>query len=127
VGLFTIIVLGESFIKVVTSALGEEHHPFGLYGAFGMVVVACLWWVYFDHANSSAVREAPLARYTWFFAHLLLAIGITAVGVTMNKTVLIEPVPAPVSRRWLVIGRVLGAAMPMGVGALGENRIRRGR
>jgi low temperature requirement protein LtrA len=150
VGLFTIIVLGESFIKVVTSALGEEHHPFGLYGAFGMVAVACLWWVYFDHANSATVRQTPPARYTWFFAHLPLAMGITAVGVALKKAVLIEPghtladekrwlllgslalcwlvlaflelvtqgLP-PVSRKWLVTGRVLGAAVLVGGGLLG--------
>jgi low temperature requirement protein LtrA len=150
VGLFTIIVLGEAFIKVVTSALGEEHHPFGLHGAFGMVVVVCLWWVYFDHANSATMREAAPARFSWFFAHLPLAIGITAVGVAIKNMVLTEPghalmvetrwlllsslalcwlvlaflelvteISLPVSRRWLVIGRVLGAVVLMGVGLLG--------
>ena len=91
VGLFTIIVLGESFIKVVTSSLGEEHQPFGLYGAFAMLLVASLWWVYFDHANSTSMREEPLARFAWFFAHLPLAIGITSVGVAMKTIVLISP------------------------------------
>ena len=105
VGLFTIIVLGESFIKIVTSALQEEHHLFGLYAVFGMVVVACLWWVYFDHANSVTVREVPPARFSWFFAHLPLAVGITAMGVAIKKTVLIEPGHAlTAEKRWLLFG-----------------------
>ncbi len=151
VGLFTIIVLGESFIKVITSALGEEIHFFGVSGAFGMVMVACLWWVYFDHANSATVRKAPSARYSWFYAHLPLAIGITAVGVALKKAVLSDLGHAltdekrwlllgslalcwlvlaflelvtqenpSVSRRGLVIGRVLGAAALMGIGLLGR-------
>jgi low temperature requirement protein LtrA len=150
VGLFTIIVLGEAFIKVVTSALGEEHQPFGLYGAAGMVVVVCLWWVYFDHANSTTVREAAPARFSWFLAHLPLAIGITAVGVGIKKLVLAGPghtlmvdnhwlllgslalcwlvlaylelvteTSLLVSRKWLVLGRVLGAGLLVAAGLLG--------
>jgi low temperature requirement protein LtrA len=150
VGLFTIIVLGEAFIKVVGSTLGEEHQPFGLNGAAGMVVVACLWWVYFDHANSTTVRESAPARFSWFLAHLPLAIGITAVGVGIKNLVLAEPGHAPVteerwlllgslalcwlvlaylglvtetslpvSRKWLVLGRVLGAGLLMAAGLLG--------
>jgi low temperature requirement protein LtrA len=149
VGLFTIIVLGESFIKVVTSALGEEHQPFGFYGVFAMLVVASIWWVYFDQANSAKVREAPTARFTWFFAHLPLTIGVTAVGIAIKKMILIEPghtltdgvrwlllgslalcwlVMAflelvtqrltPSSRRWLVIGRILGVVVLLGIAFL---------
>jgi low temperature requirement protein LtrA len=115
-----------------------------------MVVLACLWWVYFDHANSTTVREAAPARFSWFFAHLPLAIGITAVGVGIKKLVLAGPGHAlmveehwlllgslalcwlvlaylelvtetslPVSRKWLVLGRVLGAGLLVAAGLPG--------
>jgi low temperature requirement protein LtrA len=103
VGLFTIIVLGEAFSKVVGSSLDAEHHPIGLESVLSMFVVACLWWVYFNHANSTAVREAPRARFFWFFAHLPLAIGVTAMGVAIKTTVLGGVDHHPGSR-WLLLG-----------------------
>jgi hypothetical protein len=54
-------------------------------------VVACLSRVYFDHFNSTTILEASTARYSWFYAHLPLVIGITAVGVALKKAVLIDP------------------------------------
>jgi low temperature requirement protein LtrA len=51
-----------------------------------MLTVACMWWVYFNHASNTTVRESPRARFLWFFAHLPLAIGITTMGVAITIT-----------------------------------------
>ncbi|MGD8555303.1 MAG: low temperature requirement protein A, partial [Anaerolineales bacterium] len=102
VGLFTIIVLGEAFSKVVGSSLDAEHHPLGLESALSMLVVACLWWVYFNHANSTEVREAPRTRFLWFLAHLPLAIGVTAMAVAI-KTMVLGGEDHLVGSRWLLL------------------------
>jgi low temperature requirement protein LtrA len=88
VGLFTIIVLGESFIKVVIGATGNEHLPLGAAGAFGMLIVVSLWWIYFDHSAATEIASAPRARFVWFFSHLPLATGAIILGVTLKQVVL---------------------------------------
>lgn len=90
-GLFTIIVLGEAFSKVVGSSLNTEHHPLGLESVLGMLLVASLWWVYFNHSIGTTVRDTPRARFLWFISHLPLTIGITAMAVAIKMVVPISP------------------------------------
>jgi low temperature requirement protein LtrA len=86
-GLFTIIVLGEAFSKVVGSSLSREHHPLGLESILGMLLVASLWWVYFNHSIATIVRDTPRDRFLWFISHLPLAIGVTGMAVAINMLV----------------------------------------
>jgi low temperature requirement protein LtrA len=87
-GLFTIIVLGESFIKVVGGLSGPGLTLDALVASgLGFVVVAGVWWLYFDHTHGTASRTTPAARYLWIYGHLPLTIGITAIGVGLKKLV----------------------------------------
>jgi low temperature requirement protein LtrA len=91
-GLFTIIVLGEAFIKVITHASEVSlHRSNALYGALALVVAAALWWIYFDNVEGSVVRRTRFAGQVWVYTHLPLVAGITAFGVAANKVVLLEP------------------------------------
>jgi len=87
-GLLTIIVLGESFVKVISSV--AEHGFSGDYvlmGMLGLAVTFSLWWIYFDDVADSRIRDTPLAAYIWVYTHLPLTIGITGVGVAVKKVV----------------------------------------
>ncbi|GAB4453310.1 MAG: hypothetical protein Kow0031_35580 [Anaerolineae bacterium] len=85
-GIFTIIVLGESFIKTISAGAGT---PFNLTAAvfsfFGIGVVFGLWWLYFDDVEEADIKPAHFAPYVWIYAHLPLAIGLTAFGVAAKK------------------------------------------
>lgn len=112
-GLFTIIVLGEAFIKVVDSA---SEHPLlptaALYGALGLVVAVSLWWIYFDNTDGSVVRRTLVAGQVWVYTHLPLVIAITAFGVAMKKVVLLEADHGLASyERWLLCGAVAVALL----------------
>jgi low temperature requirement protein LtrA len=90
-GLLTIIVLGEAFIKVLTSA--SEHDlelSHALYGGFGLIIAASLWWMYFDNIKGSVVRRTRFAGQVWVYTHLPLVGAITAYGVAAKKVILIE-------------------------------------
>ncbi len=108
-GLFTIIVLGESFIKVVggLAERGVGLDAFAL-SALGFAIAACIWWLYFDHTHVAVVRSAPAARYVWIYGHLPLTIGITGLGVGLKKLTLL-PLGDPMSDtvRWLFGGAVV--------------------
>ena len=108
-GLFTIIVLGESFIKVVGGLAGTDVGLDALVlSGLGFAVAACLWWLYFDHTHNAVVRSTPAARYLWIYGHLPLTIGITGIGVGLKKLVLL-PLGEPASDtvRWLFGGAVV--------------------
>lgn len=99
--LFTMIVLGESFVKVITSVPGEAlgWNTF-VFGAIGLIVAGSVWWLYFDHIPEAAIK--PGKAYTWIYAHLPLVIGITALAVAINKIVVLQLTePLAAKYRWL--------------------------
>lgn len=56
-GLFTIIVLGESIVGVVTGAEQGELSVWSFaIAAFSTVIAFSLWWIYFDNHNGAAIR-----------------------------------------------------------------------
>jgi low temperature requirement protein LtrA len=81
VGLFTIIVFGESVLAVV---LGTSTVSWGLESAvtaaLGFAVAGALWWVYFDYVDSSIVGRTVLAGQIYLYAHLPLLTGLAALG-----------------------------------------------
>jgi low temperature requirement protein LtrA len=107
-GLFTIIVLGESFIKVVDGLAGRGIVPFSLtLSGLGFIITASFWWLYFDRIAGAGIRRTASAPYIWIYTHLPLTIGITALGVSTKKMALLEfGAPLPEHYRWLVCGAV---------------------
>lgn len=124
-GLFTIIVLGESFIKVVGGLAGASVGVDALVlSGLGLALAACVWWLYFDHTHVAVLRSTPTARYVWIYGHLPLTVGITALGVGLKQLTLLPLAePASDSARWLVGGAValclaaLAALDSVGAGA----------
>ena len=92
-GLFTIIVLGES---IVVTGLGVADTKWAvgsvIVAALGFAAVGCLWWLYFDRVDESAVERAYaggvrelLIGFAWAYGHLLVYVGLaaTAVGIEL--------------------------------------------
>jgi low temperature requirement protein LtrA len=85
-GIFTIIVLGESFIKTITAASGSVINVEALlFSLFGIGIVFGLWWLYYNDSEESSLKPAHWAPYVWIYAHLPLTIGLTAFGVASKK------------------------------------------
>ncbi|MFP4436132.1 MAG: low temperature requirement protein A [Chloroflexaceae bacterium] len=108
-GLLTIIVLGESFVKVIGSA---SEAPLGftalISGAFGMIAACSLWWLYFDNVAGAMVRATGRAPYVWIYSHLPLALGLTAFGVGIKKLVILHAGdPFADKYRLLICGAVI--------------------
>jgi low temperature requirement protein LtrA len=108
-GIFTIIVLGESFVKVISGLGGTQLSgsllPVGL---SILVVSASLWWLYFDDVAGSLVKPSGASAYAWIYSHLPIAIGLTAFGVGAKKVLLAEPAEHLHSEyRWLVVASLV--------------------
>lgn len=99
-GLFTIIVLGESFIKTI-DVLSGRPLPFPnaeVFGGLCFIVATSLWWTYFDDVAKARLKPGLINLQIFLSAHLPLAMGITAFGVSTKRLVLLElgdlvPVP----------------------------------
>jgi low temperature requirement protein LtrA len=80
-GLFTLIVLGESVVRVAQGAADVDWTAATLAAAgAGFLVVAGLWWLYFDRLDEAAVRSV-LRGLIWNYGHLPLLAGLVAVAV----------------------------------------------
>ncbi|CAM3377669.1 Low temperature requirement protein A [Stackebrandtia soli] len=90
-GLFTIIVLGESIGAAVLSmreAADEGGEDVDLYGiaGFGLIIVFCMWWVYFDRDAATLLRGRTSAL-GWGYGHLVIFGSAAAVGAGLQVAI----------------------------------------
>lgn len=111
-GLFTIIVLGESVAGVVRGVAEQEWGVASALSALlGMSIAFSLWWLYFDTVDGSPLQSMKAGRMdiglSWVYAHLPLSIGLTAMGVGVEHIVSTEAgVVLSDTERWLFCGSV---------------------
>lgn len=95
-GLIIIIALGESLIALGLSASGEELTGGVITAAaLGVVVIAAMWWLYFDVSAVVAEQQlaaltgqarARTARDSYTYLHLPMIMGIVLVALGLKKT-----------------------------------------
>ncbi len=96
--LFTIIVLGETFVKTLTEVSGRGISiETQVFGGLAFLMLIAIWWTYFDDVadahirSSSALSELPgRNRLIWVYTHLPLAAAVTGFGVAAKKVVGVE-------------------------------------
>jgi low temperature requirement protein LtrA len=93
-GLFSIILLGESMVAVMTGMSHQEYwSPAAASSAvMGIALVFTIWWWYFDGVNAVAERFVRSARdamqfHIWSYAHLPLYLGIAVAGVGVEHVI----------------------------------------
>ncbi len=91
-GLFTIIVLGESVVGVITglselNEAGELGVSRAIAGLLGLGVGIGLWWLYFDFIARRAPRAAIGAALGWVYLHLVTLAAFTAVGASISVAI----------------------------------------
>lgn len=112
-GLFTIIVLGESILGVVIGLAGHEWNIYStLSVGLGLSIPFSLWWIYFDNIGGSAIRAASEKGrmgiyYIWLYIHFPLVVGLTAIGVGIKHVASNnQEIALPFSELWLICGSV---------------------
>lgn len=109
-GIFTIIVLGESFIKIISQdGAVRLTWPMFLFSCSGLIVTYGLWWLYFDDVADSKVDVTKTrSMFVWVYSHLPLAIGITAFGVAAKKLIFSDlTYTAKPEYRWLYAAAII--------------------
>jgi low temperature requirement protein LtrA len=113
-GLFTIIVLGEVILGVVTglSAAGADALTIAT-GSLAMVIGFGFWWIYFDLVGRRLPRAGgPI--WTWMLSHLPIQLSIVAAGAAIVS--LIEHAREPVTPPETAI--LLGGSVALGLLAM---------
>jgi low temperature requirement protein LtrA len=111
-GLFVILVLGESVASVVLG-VHDTHWTAGPVAAAGVgcVLVAALWWSYFDLGGAAGKRrlvtdgqdsESGVAD-AYVYGHLPLTLGLAAVAVGIEQFILHPDGDLTTGARWTLI------------------------
>lgn len=85
-GLMTIIVCGESFVKVALLAADGSLDGIDITVLVTMFVfVFAIWWSYFDDVPHAGVRDGVGSTAVWLAGHLLLQLSLAGVAVGYAK------------------------------------------
>jgi low temperature requirement protein LtrA len=113
-GTFFIIVLGESIVEVVAGVAGFEFTiESWVVAALGFVIALCLWWIYFDLADTSVVGRGVLGL-VYVYGHFPLLAGVTTFGVG-TKLAITEAAQAGLraGTRWALAGGIAAFALSL--------------
>jgi low temperature requirement protein LtrA len=112
-GLFTLIVLGETIFDLVASLSDHEWNVESTIAiGAGLSIAFSLWWMYFDNVEGSpirAFRERGRVRIytTWIYVHFPLVVGLvsTATGIRYIVSAA-QDVALSYTGEWLICGSV---------------------
>ena len=112
-GLFTLIVLGETIFGLVASLSDHEWNIESTVSVgAGLSIAFSLWWMYFDNIEGSpirAFRERGRVRiYTaWIYLHLPLVVGLVSAATGIRYIVsATQDVVLSYVGEWLICGSV---------------------
>ena len=120
-GLFSIILLGESMVAVMTGMGSQEYWSAAAASSalLGMGLVFTIWWWYFDGAQAVAerhlrTRQDAVRFHVWSYAHLPLYLGIAVAGVGVEHAITtVTQAPLHGTEAW-----IFGIAVVTMMGAL---------
>jgi low temperature requirement protein LtrA len=119
-GTFFIIVLGESVVAVVASVVGFEFSTTSwILAAVCFVIALCMWWIYFDLADTSVLGRGRLGL-VYLYAHFPLLAGVAMFGAG-TKLAITEASHAglTVGVRWALAGGVAAFALALALVHIG--------
>jgi low temperature requirement protein LtrA len=116
-GLFTIIVLGEGIVGVVSGVAERESLTplVALDLVLGLALVFGLWWIYFDFIARRRARRGVWLTLSWSYLHLPLHAAMAATAAGILNVLLLEGATVPVGVRWLLVVALAGALALMGL------------
>jgi low temperature requirement protein LtrA len=112
-GLFVILVLGESIASVVIGVHDTQWAGSSvLVAATGFVIVAALWWIYFDLGGAAGKRELidegqnqeSGVADAYVFGHLPLILGLATVAVGIEQFIVHPGDDLSAAARWALHG-----------------------
>jgi low temperature requirement protein LtrA len=117
-GLFTIIVLGESVLAVISGVSAKEQWDISVVitAMLGFFLAFSLWWIYFSSVEGSAIRRTRYAGQIWVYAHLPLVMCLAAAGAGMKLIISHKAENLlPDAGLWLFAGAIAFSFVSIGI------------
>lgn len=87
-GTFTIIVLGQSIVSIVSGLLREQVQLVTMtVAAFGFLVIICIWGIYFRHLERAIGHIKLRSGQPYIYSHFPLLVGIAVIGVSIGRII----------------------------------------
>src|SRR5512143_2714929 len=87
-GLFTIIVLGESISAVVRGLAGAHWEAEAMaVSVLGFSSGICVWWIYFLHLERAIGRVKMGSGQPYIYSHFPLLVGIVVMGIGVEHAI----------------------------------------
>jgi len=105
-GLLIVVVLGMAFVKLLATLMAQQQHTTQslVEAGLSLLVLTCLWWIYFDDVAGSRLRPQRVAWFAWFYGHLPLTIALSATGIALQRAAFVVDFaqPTPDVARWML-------------------------
>lgn len=132
-GLFSIILLGEAMVAVMTGMSHQEFWSLGAASAaiLGMLLIFSIWWSYFDIVKAVDERHVRSARdawrfHVWTYTHVPLYLGIAVTGVGLEH-VITSATKAPLRAEEVGVLCAAIATVALALGVIAATRERGGQ
>jgi len=120
-GLFTIILMGESMVAVMTGMAHQEYWSVraAASAVFGMGLIVTVWWCYFDVVDAAGEHTVRSRRdavrfQAWSYGHLPLYLGMAVTGVGLEHVIAkVTKEPLLTSEVAILSGAVAAVTMAM--------------
>ncbi|MBO2446665.1 low temperature requirement protein A [Actinomadura barringtoniae] len=116
-GLFVIIVLGESVAQVVDSAAESDWKvPLAVTAIGGFVLLICLWWLILQNGLGALPDLGHMEARLAMPSHYAITAGITAMSAGLGAVAAHPDHAPPMGIRWVLCG---GVALYLATGLVG--------
>ncbi|PSR56230.1 low temperature requirement protein A [Adhaeribacter arboris] len=116
-GLFVIIVLGESILRITRAVINLELWQFftGANAICSFILIVLIWWIYFDYIEEFVTGKIKGTGLLYTYLHFFIYLGIVILGVGLEYSILSHiSTLANVANLLMVIGITL-FILPLGI------------
>lgn len=105
-GLFMLIVMGETLVAVIRGVARHHHFHFRIVseGVLAIAISFTLWWIYFDHIADHSPKQHHKTFFLWSYLHMILAMAIGGVGASVLSILTAKHHIPTDGARWMIVG-----------------------
>jgi low temperature requirement protein LtrA len=112
-GLFTIIVIGETIVRIVMGVRAEHLMSLSTAaGIMGLIIIFVLWWGYFDGVKGAGTRQLTSKNHVrayqqWLYSHLPFTMATASIAVGIKRVMMLPSSEAlPLQGAWILSASV---------------------